>query len=60
MATRKPSRSIRRPDDGRAEGGMVDVGVAGHEDDVDIVPVAGVQLVARVVGSQRDGSQSGS
>ncbi len=34
-------------DDRSAEGRMVDVGVAGHEDDVDLVPTAGLQLVAR-------------
>ena len=41
MPTRSPSASSRRPMSGRAEAGVVDVGVAGHQHDVAGRPAQG-------------------
>ena len=46
MATRKPAASRTRVRDRHGETGMIDVGVAGDEDDVDVIPAASAHLGA--------------
>ena len=47
MATRKPAASSTRCEDRHREAGVIDVGVAGDEDDVDGVPAARAHLGRR-------------
>ena len=58
MATRKPAASSTRAQDRHGEAGMIDVGVAGDEDDVDGVPAALVHLGAVIGSGGRRASRS--
>ena len=51
MATRKPACLQHAVQDRHGEAGMIDVGVAGDEDDIDVVPAAARPSRAPLIGA---------